>query len=119
MAKSVPIGAYIHRIQVLTRSLGTPGTNNEGKESWPASGQAYSAATEAMNAGEQLQAGVAASTGAKKFRIRGRKIPVQTVDRIKIVATGEIYNVTGVLRDYDTNDTILNVERVTQQTTAQ
>ena len=112
-------GDYIIRLQVLPRVLGTSATNNEGLESWPSEGAAYSAATEAMNSVEQLSQGIAASTGSKKYRIRGRNIPIATVDRIKIVATGEIYNVTGVSRDYDTNDTILNVERVTQQTTKQ
>lgn len=112
-------GDYRIRLQVLPQQLGTVATNNEGIPTWPNSGQPYSAAKDGLNAGEQLQAGIAASTGSMKLRIKGRAIPVRTVDRIKIVATGEIFNVTGVSRDYDTNDTILNVERVTQQSTGQ
>jgi hypothetical protein len=115
--KRTPTGAFSIRIQLLPRQYGAVGSNNEGKETWPSSGRGYSAANEALNAGEQLQAGVAASTGSRKLRIRGLRIPVQTVDRILIVATGEIYNVTGVSRDFDANDTILNVDRATQQQT--
>ena len=112
-----PTGEYRVRVQVLARTLAAKSANGEEPESWPASGQAYSAARDALNAGEQLSQGIASSTGFLKLRIQGRNIPIRAVDRIKIVATGELYNVVGVSRE--AVDTVLALDRVAQQTTPQ
>ena len=100
----------------MPRTLGAAGSNNEGAESWPDSGQPYSAAPEAANAGEQITQGIASGTRFRKVRIRGRAIPIQDVDRVKFVATGEVYNVVAPpIRDYDANETIVSLQSIPGQ----
>jgi hypothetical protein len=117
MNRLPPTGEYRIRVQILPRTLAAQGANGEKAESWPASGAAYSAARDALSGGEQLAQGIAASTGFQKLRIQGRAIAVKAVDRLLIVATGELYNVVGVEREFV--DTVISVDRVAQQSTGQ
>ena len=119
MAARFPSGEYTLRIGVYPRVLATQAKNGQEPESWPNEHKRYSARPENLNSGEQIQQGVSQSTGMRKLRIRGAKIPIAAVDRIKIVQSGEWYNVTAVSRDFDTDDTILSAERVPQQSTPQ
>lgn len=108
-------GQYRVRIQVLARTLAPKGPNGEEAESWPDSGPAYAAAPDVLTPGELLARGLAASTSFRRLRVKGRAVPVREVDRVKIVATGEVFNVTGVGRDYLTNETLLSLERAALQ----
>lgn len=117
MAAKTATGKYKVRIQVLARQLAAAGANGERAESWPASGPAYSAARDALSAGETIAAGVSQGTGTAKLRVKGRSIPVADVDRVKVVATGEVYNVTGVYRE--AADTVITIVRAPAQTVPQ
>lgn len=113
------IGDYQLRLSVLPMALGPKGANGERPETWPDSGgKRYSASEEVMTGGEQLTQGIRGTTGFRKVRIPGSMIPVQAVDRVKL-ATDEIYNVTGVARDYTANETVLTLDRVAQQSQPQ
>lgn len=114
---SKPTSQYRLRLTILPRVLAAQGPNGEEAESWPAPSSSYSAARESLNAGEQIAQGMAVSTGMQKLRIKGRAIAVRDVDRIKFEATGEVFNVTSVSREF--SDTLLTVERVPQQTVPQ
>lgn len=116
MAKKAT-GQYRLRIQILPRALAAAGANNEKTPSWAENGPSYFAGRDALNAGEVLQQGIANTTGFMKIRIKGRAIPVNAVDRVKNVATGELFNITGIAREFA--ETVLTLDRVTQQTTPQ
>jgi hypothetical protein len=114
------IGKYKLRFLILPRVLGSAGSNNEREETWPdppATDVRFFAARETMTGGETIVQGLRMSTGGMKIRARGRAISITDKDRIKNVATGELWNVTGMYRDEDS--TVLTIERVTQQATAQ
>jgi len=121
MATRTPTGRYRDVASVLPRVLAAQGANGEQAESWPdppAGGERlYPAARDALTGGELIVQGLRQSTGALKLRIKGRAIPVAASDRVKLVATGELFNVTGVAREHA--DTVLLVERAAQQTTGQ
>lgn len=131
MPKSVrPTGRFDLRIVILRRVLGAAGDNNEKAETWPdpdvtaeaaaaatAGAKEYFAARENMSAGETIAQGLREPLGTMKLRIKGRAIPVDTADRIRKKFTGEVFNVTGVMRE--SADTIILCERLHQQTTGQ
>lgn len=110
-------GDYRFRVQILTAVKAAKGDNGEEELSWPDTGTAYSAARDALTAGETITQGLRQSTGAMKLRIKGRAIPVTTSDRLLMEETDEVFDVTGVEREV--YDTVLSVERVAGQTTGQ
>ena len=113
-------GEYNLRIVVQRRVLGAKGANGEDTETWPdpdVGESEYFAAREAMSAGETIVQGIRNSTGTMKLRIKGRAIPVDSLDRIKVKHTGEVYNVTATVRDWDS--TVITVERYRSQTVGQ
>lgn len=109
-------GKYRIRVVVLTRSLGLKGANGERAETWPTPSSGtneYYAARDTLTAGETIAEGIRQTTGMMRLRIKGRAIAVTENDRLKIKATGEVFNVTGVAREFA--DTVLTVERAAQQ----
>lgn len=116
-----PTGQYRIRMSILPVVRAPQGANGEEVESWPdppAGGErSYFAARDELSGGEEIVAGLRQSTGLMKLRIKGRSIPVTDSDRLKNKATGELFNITGVAREY--TDTVLTVMRVPQQTTKQ
>lgn len=119
MAKS-RTGAFNLRIVHLPVAYAAQAANGEEVPSWPDPPtilREYYAAREAMSGGEQIVQGLRNSTGGMKLRIKGRSIRMNDADRVKNKYTGEVFHVTGIMRD--TDSTILNVERVVQQTTGQ
>lgn len=113
-------GEFNLRIVHLPVVLTAQAVNGEVVPTWPdppATLREYYAARDALSGGEQIVQGLNQSTGAEKWRIKGRAIPMSVSDRLKKKYTGELFNVTGVMRD--TAETIINVERVHQQTTKQ
>lgn len=125
MAKSrTPTGRFDLRIVVLRRVLGTPGTNNETPESWPdpdipaqaaaaalAGAKAYYAARDRIGGNEIVAQAIRQSSGSMRLRIKGRAIPIEAVDRIRVVATGKVYQVVSEpLRE--SAETVIDVEIV-------
>jgi head-tail adaptor len=110
-------GKYDLRVMILPRSLSAQGTNAEQVESWPATGAAYFAMRDGLSAGEIITQGIRQATGTMKLKIRGRHLSVSAADRVKVVATGEVYAITGLWREKD--DTVLVCERAHQQTAGQ
>lgn len=120
MTKQTPADEYNLRFLVLPRVLAAQAVNGEKVESWPdppATSQYYFAAREGMSGAEQIVQGLRMTTGALKVRIKGRTAAVLATGRMKNVATGEVFNVVGVYRDFA--ETVVNLERVTQQSTSQ
>lgn len=109
-------GDYRFRVEILRRAVGAKGDNGADAETW-AGGTEYSAARDALTAGETIAQGVRQSTGFMKLRIKGRTVPVSAADRLTWVETGELFEVTGVERDV--YDTVISVERYQGQTTGQ
>mgnify|MGYP001606427434 CR=1 FL=1 len=119
MKKTVS-GKYRFRVVVLVRSLAAPAANGEQVESWPDPGDGsneYWAARDVLTASETIAQGVRQSSGHMKLRIKGRSIAVTAVDRLRMVATGEVFNVSSVAREVA--DTVITVERAAQQSTPQ
>lgn len=113
-------GRYNLRVVVQRRALGSKGSNGEDAATWPdpdAGTHEYSAARESLTAGETIVQGLANSTGGMRLRIKGRSIPVAAYDRVKVKATGEVFEVTGVSRDEA--ETVLSLDRVRSQSTGQ
>jgi head-tail adaptor len=116
----LPAGRYRLRVVVLTRTLAAQAANGEEAETFsdPAAGtNEYFAAVEALSGGEQILQGLRQSTGGMRLRIKGESIAVAASDRVKKKGTGEVFAVTGLWRN--DGETVLNVERVAQQTTGQ
>lgn len=109
-------GRYDLRITILRRVQGEKGSNGAYAETWPdpdhGTGE-YFAARDGLSAGEQIVQGIRNSTGAMKLRVKGRTIPVDARDRIRVKSTGEVFEVTGVYRD--STDTVINVDRMRGQ----
>lgn len=107
------------RIVICPRVLAAQSANGEEGESWPvpASGGEYFAARMTLSGSEQIVQGLRQSEGGMKLSIKGRSIPVKAYDRVQNKYTGEVFHVTGVMRD--TAETVLLVERVVQQTVNQ
>ncbi len=98
------------------------GANAEEAPTWPepAAGVGfYFAAEDELSAGETIAQGVRQSTGAKKLRIRGSSITVAATDRLMVVESEELFEVTGVSRDIAAGETRLNVERAQRETVGQ
>jgi head-tail adaptor len=113
-------GDYNLRVVVQRRSVGAKQSNGEDLETWPdpdAGTNEYFAAREALNAGEEILQGIRNSTGTMKLRVKGRAIPLDARDRVKVKHTGEVFEITGVVRDGA--ETVLTVERLRSQTTQQ
>lgn len=108
-------GEYDLRVTILPRVLGAQQTSGEEAESWPGPGTDYFAKRDALSAGETIAQGVRQATGSMKLRIRGRAITVGAADRLEVTTTGEVYAITGVLRDKD--DTVILCDRAHQQET--
>jgi hypothetical protein len=73
-------------------------TNNEPVETWPdpiADSGRYSARPLALNAGEEIRQGVKESTNFLKLEIKGQKIPLKAFDRIRVVASGQLFRIVG------------------------
>src|ERR1700709_1817523 len=102
-------GKFTLRFEHLPRVAGTTGATNETPDTWPAAAESYSGARESLSGGEQVVQGIRQSTGAMRRGVRGRKVPIRAVDRVRVKATGEVFNVTGVYRDEA--ETVLTVER--------
>lgn len=112
-------GKYRLRVTILPRVLAPQGANGEEKESWPGPGADYAARQDALSAGETITQGIRQATGSKKLCLRGRSVTVSAVDRLAVKATGELFNITGLWRDYDADETVLLVERAHEQPTGQ
>jgi hypothetical protein len=113
-------GEFNLRVVILRYTRGAKQANGEDLETWPdpADGtNEYYAARETLSAGEDIVQGIRNSTGSMKLRIKGRRIPVAAVDRLKVKSTGEVFEVTAVSRD--SAETILSVERVRSQAVGQ
>lgn len=111
-------GRFNLRVLVLRRSVGSRRANNEAVETWPEEGAlSYSAARVSMSAGETIVQGIRNSTGSMNLRIKGRAVPVDARDRVKVDATGEVFEVTGCYRDEA--ETVLTVERLRSQSVQQ
>lgn len=112
----VPSGQYRMRIVILTESRAAKGANGEEIPSWPdpeeGTGSHY-AAVEQFAANEVIAQGQNHATGSKRLRIRGRFLPVTVRDRIRDKVSGEVFNVTGVVRDG--GETVIDVSRVNSQ----
>jgi hypothetical protein len=115
----LPSGQYSLRIERWPVVLAVQAANGQEAGTWPASGNRYSAKNEQLNSGQLMQQSVNQDTGLRVLRICGDRIEFVRGDRVKIVQSGEFYNVTAVSRDFDTNETHLTVERTAQQTTGQ
>jgi hypothetical protein len=117
MPKITPSGEYTLRIERWPVLLATQAANGQEVGTWPAAQeQRYSAKNDRLNAGQLMQQGVNQDTGLRVLRIRGTRIEFARGDRVKLVNSGEFYNVTSApARDYDTGDTILTVELTAQQ----
>lgn len=109
-------GRYDLRVVILRRLRGAKQSNGAYAETWPdpdhGTGE-YFAARDSLSSGEQIVQGLRNSTGGMRLRIKGRTIPVDARDRLRVKSTGEEYEVTGVHRDGI--DTVLAVERVRGQ----
>lgn len=102
----------------MRRVLGAKQDNGEDAQSWPETGaQGYFAARETLTAGEDIMQGINNATGSMKLRIKGRAIPVDAFDRLKVKHTGELFHVVGVFRDGA--ETVVSVERLRSQTVGQ
>lgn len=112
-------GEFRLRVMHLPRILQPQSKSGQEREEWAASGRKYYVAIEGPNVGEQMLQGVNQSTNIQRWRIKGRKIPIRDVDRMKDVVSGVIYNVTGVGRADDAPDTLLTVQQAAQQTAEQ
>ena len=113
-------GRFNLRIRVLRRLPGSKGANGEVGETWPDPGAGvaeYGAARVSMSAGETIVQGIRNSTGSMNLRIKGRAVPVDARDRVKVVSTGELFEVTGCYRDEA--ETVLTVERLRSQSVQQ
>ena len=109
-------GRYDLRIVIQRRVLGERQGNGEYAETWPdpTPGDAeYFAQRDSLTSGEQIVQGIRNSTGGMRLRIKGRAIPVDANDRVKVKSTGEVYEVSGVHRDGI--DTVISVERLRGQ----
>lgn len=112
-------GKFSLRVTILPRVLAAKGANAEEPESWPGPGVDYFAARVNLNAGEVITQDIRQATGTIKLRIRGRAIAVSAEDRLQKKVSGELFHITGVVRDEAEDETILTCERVNPQTTAQ
>lgn len=111
-------GQYNLRVVILRRILGAKQDNGEDAQSWPETGaKGYYAAREALTAGEDILQGINNATGSMRLRIKGRAIPVDAYDRIKVKHTGELFEISGVSRDGA--ETVLSVDRLRSQTVGQ
>lgn len=115
MAKSrTPTGRFDLRIVVLRRVLGAPGTNNETPETWPepeAGTNEYFAARDRLGGNELVANAIRQSAGSMRLRIKGRSIPIEAVDRIRVKATGKVYQVVAEpMRE--SAETVIDVEIV-------
>jgi hypothetical protein len=113
-------GKYRIRLRVMPCVYLTQGANGAKDPTWPDPGAGMNewfAARDALNSGETIQQGIAQSTGFMKLRIKGRSIAIAAIDRVKMVVSGEVFNVTSVAREFA--DTVITIERAAQQTTAQ
>ena len=112
-------GKYNLRIERLPVVYAAQTANGEEVPSWPdpTPAQEYFAARLNLTGGEQIVQGLRNSTGSMKLSIKGRAIPFNAADRVRVKVTGELFNITGMSRD--TGETILLIERVIQQTVAQ
>lgn len=125
MAKSrTPTGRFDLRIVVLRRVLGTPGDNNETPETWPdpdvpadaeaavtAGAKRYYAARDRLGGNEMVANAIRQSAGSMRLRIKGRNVPIEAVDRVRVVATGKVYQVVAEpMRE--SAETVIDVEIV-------
>lgn len=113
-------GEFNLRVVILRRVVGAKQPNGEDLETWPdpdAGTNEYFAARESLSAGEDIIQGIRNSTGTMKLRIKGRSIPLDARDRVKVKHTGEVFEITGLSRDGA--ETVLTVERLRSQTTQQ
>lgn len=106
--------AYSLRIKILRRTVGGKLPNGEDETIWPdppAGVGSYSARRLNLNAGEEIRQGVRESSTFLKLELRGRSIPVEAVDRVKLVTSGQIYRLTGPpIRER--RHTVINLESV-------
>lgn len=107
--------AYSVRLVVLRRNLtGLKRANGEDVEEWPEPPEGtgrYSARRLALSAGEEIRQGVKESTSFIKLAIRGHKIPVEAVDRVRLEPDGPTYRLTGPpVRER--RETILQLESI-------
>lgn len=107
MAKSrTKTGLFDLRIVVLRRALGTAADNNETPETWPdpdkegeeaaalaAGAKRYYAARVSLGGNEMVANAIRQSAGSMRLRIKGRNIPIEAVDRVRVVATGKVYHI--------------------------
>lgn len=84
---------YYLRIVVLPRVTTRRSGSNEPVEEWPENPDAkrYSAKPLTLNAGEEIRQGVKESSDFLKLEIKGRAIPIEAVDRVKLLVGGRIY----------------------------
>ena len=114
-------GLYNMRVMICARVAGSQSTaSGEIPATWPdpaAGTNEYFACQDVLSGGEQIIQGMNQSTGVMRLRIKGRSIAVATEDRLKLKVTGELFHITGVMRE--NADTVLTCERVFQQTVEQ
>lgn len=106
---------YDLRILILRRNVtGEKRENGEDVETWPDPAEGtgrYSARRLSLTAGEEIRQGVNEGTVFLKLEIKGRAIPVDRVDQVKIVATGQVFRITAPpVREKRT--TVLNCESI-------
>lgn len=94
------LGEYRDRVRILTRSLAAADGFGERVESWPevTDGTADRwAIIEAPTGGE---APATPRQGTADMQVRFRAVAaIEAVDRLKILATGDVYAVVGVWRE--------------------
>lgn len=87
---------YYIRLVVLPRVVTGRTAANEPVESWPetADNKRYSAKPLALNAGEEIRQGVKESVDFLKLEIPGQSIPIEAVDRIRLIVANRVYRLT-------------------------
>lgn len=107
--------AYSLRIEVLRRSLtGNKLANGEDEYTYlePEPGRdTYYAKRLSLNAGEEIRQGVRESTTFLKLEIRGRSIPIEAVDRVRLKVSGQVFRMTGP-PTRDRRVTVISLESV-------
>jgi hypothetical protein len=89
--------AYDVRFTILRRTILDRTAENEPREDWPdppAGNDRYTGKRLALSAGEDIGGGLQQSTGTIKLEIKGQKIPIAAVDRVRLLDTGRVYRIT-------------------------
>lgn len=104
-------GEFKFRFEWLSCVRSPDGITGDSPKTYPSSGVYLWGAYEAQTGQEQNQFGATRSVTSGQVRFRGFPT-ISTLDRLRYVNYNEIYDISGIHRDFEANETVVDVESV-------